>query len=67
MPCFVVLFGSADEAMIVREAYGTIKKRLLDARDFVEVSVDTSKKMVLNKGGIMAIGTPDQLPKRKKK
>ncbi len=45
--------GTRMEAM---ETYGTIKRRLLDGRDFIEATNAEKRKFIINKNAVMMTG-----------
>lgn len=56
MPTEVRIKPDTKEVYIAKEGYGTIKKRLWDSRDFIEVTFEDGRKVTINKMDIRCAG-----------
>ena len=55
MPSIVRIKPEVKTPYKVKESYGTIKKRLFDSSNFIEVTLDKGKKATINKDDIRCV------------
>ena len=64
----ILLLSIAQEAILIKEAYETVKKRILDNQPFFEVTDMVGNKVMYSKAIVATLMKTDQpIPDQKKK
>ena len=64
----ILLLSIAQEAILIKESYATVKKRILDNQPFFEVTDMVGNKVMYSKAIVATLMRTDQpIPEQKKK
>ena len=64
----ILLLSIAQEGLLVKESYATVKKRLFDNQPFLEVTDMVNNKIIYSKAIVASLMKTDQpIPEQKKK